>query len=166
MRNLIAFSLICAFVLFLPASPLFAGVEPSPFQPAINKLNSITYAMDSIDGRLSSKLSIPPNDIMPCPEGLIGLFSAMSNELGVLNNRLDRITSRLAIPPDDQRVLDALIGVRSGASSIVARAQAGFGIPPDDQRVLDSLYEVQMSAQGIVDSINGFLGLPDGPGLN
>jgi len=112
----IVFALLSVFI----AGSVYAGVEPSPFRSKINQLNSVVNSLDSIDMRLERKLS---DDRMPIPNGLVGLLNAMSNELVVLNGKVGKVLERLGTAPDDQRVYDALMGVRSGAAGIVQRAQ-------------------------------------------
>jgi hypothetical protein len=149
----IVFALLSVFI----AGSLYAGVEPSPFRSKINQLNSVVNSLDSIDMRLERQLA---DNQMPSPNGLVGLLSAMGNELLVLNGKVSKVLERLGTAPDDQRLYDALMGVKSGAAVIAERAREGFAVPSDDIRVNDALAQIRMNAQDIVDNINAFLGGP------
>jgi hypothetical protein len=105
---------------FLITSITLAGVEPSPFQPQLNRLDYIQQRLNSIDGNIRAVLGIPPNDIRPINVVRINL---MSYRLGFLNwfmvSTMDSIIDAvLSLPPDDQMpVMDALNAIENVMSN-------------------------------------------------
>jgi hypothetical protein len=73
----------------------FAGVEPSPWEPEINKLHSIELNIAAIQKRLV-KLDEPET----LPDGAINYLNAMGNQLGVLDTRLT--DTLYLLPPYNQ----------------------------------------------------------------
>jgi len=139
------------------AAPVFAGVEPSPWQPQINQLNAVTYNLAQINRHVNK--AIIRAGVEPTPwQPQVNQLEAIANQLQVLNGRVNAVLEVLACPPDDIRVLDALANVRGGAQAIVTDIR--LSCPPDDQRVREALAEVSDEAQAIVDLIDTFLTTP------
>lgn len=139
----------------------WAGTQPSPFLPATNQLNAVVNVLGALGGNLEAKLSSPPDDQMPAPEGLIGELNAMAQTLAVQDGRVQTaIEAVLGTPPDPYtpEFLAALGEVRSGAQGIVGQVDAVLASPPDDTRVADALEGVGDAAQAIVDTANAYLG--------
>jgi hypothetical protein len=136
------------------SAPVFAGVEPSPWQPQINQLNAVANNLAEIN-RHVDKIIIRAG-VEPTPwKAQVNQLEAMAHQLGVLNGRVSAVLEVLGCPPDDNRVLDALQNVRDGAQAIVTDIR--LGTPPDDNRVQDALQEVSDGAQSIVDLVAPYL---------
>jgi hypothetical protein len=131
MKKLIIGSVIVLTILLLSglATPVSAGVEPSPFRDEVNKLGSIVNQLDSIGQRVEHAGVVPPNDQKP------GTLRGTLNRLDAMGGDLERMDSRLG----------GLIGE--------------FPNNPQDlpEDVIAALGEVKSEAQGIVDSINEYL---------
>lgn len=143
--------------------------NPQPEPPAIaNRLDAVTNNLVGMRSRLSVILTHPPEPgrTHPPEPGLENRLGAMVFQLGVLYDRVDTVLSspppdddlngrrigQAGPPPDDERVLNALIGVRDQAAGII------FDInnipPPDDIR---EFYGVLSAAQAIVDLADEFI---------
>ena len=154
-QKLIIGILITAMLLASLASPVSAGTQPSPFKA--NQLNAIANQLNAIDAKIKAVLAVPPDDIMPNPNGLVGMLGATADKLGALYSRLDAV---LASPPDDMTTDErvALTDVRDGAQGIVDTVDAVLGSPPDDQRVVDALNDVKAQAEASVELADTYLG--------
>ena len=71
----------------------FSGVEPSPFQPEINKLHSIELQVAAINKRLAKVDELP---VMP--EGTTNYLTAMANQMQGVQARLDEVLLLLPLP--------------------------------------------------------------------
>jgi hypothetical protein len=137
--------------------PVFAGVEPSPWQPQINQLNAVANNLAEIN-RHVDKIIIRAG-VEPTPwQPQVNQLEAMAHQLQVLNGRASAVLEVLGVPPDDDRVLDALQEVSDGAQAIVTDIR--LSTPPDDDRIRDALQEVSNGAQAIVDLVDTFLMTP------
>jgi len=67
------------------AGACLAGVEPSPFEPEINKLHSIELNVAAINKRLAKV-----DESKTLPEGTINYLNAMANQLH-LQTRLEKV---------------------------------------------------------------------------
>ena len=137
----------------------YAGVEPTPFRTDSLRLENVSLSVVSVDTALENVLA---NDIRPVLT--IATLKVLSKELEVLNDRVNAVLTRLAVVPDDQRLLEALADVRAIANDVMSKAQAGFAIPTNDQRLLNALHEVEMNAQGVINNVDSFLGSGQVPG--
>jgi hypothetical protein len=102
---------VAMIIVFLLPGLAFAGLEPTPFTPEINKLGAIENSLNSIDERIRAVLAIPPDDIIPAP---VKKMDAMSYQLLLLNGFMEStmdeiINAVLSTPPDDiMPVIEAL----------------------------------------------------------
>ena len=132
-------SVVAVSVCFLFAfcSIAWAGIEPVPWKPEINKLNALENGLHSIHERVKRVLAIPPDPWTPSPNvnGAVGRLSAMNNQLILLNHMLASVMDEvLAIPPDPwvpTDLLPALEGVRAASQGIGDSINAYLSLPPD-----------------------------------
>jgi hypothetical protein len=73
-----------------------AGIEPSPFEPEINKLHSIEQSVAAINKRLT-KL----NEFETLPEGVTEYLNAMANQMQGLKGRLEEVLLVVPLPSYD-----------------------------------------------------------------
>ncbi|MBM4446524.1 MAG: hypothetical protein FJ023_04120 [Chloroflexi bacterium] len=145
---------MCLVLLTSVSAPVFAGVEPTPWQPQVNQLNAVTNNLAEINRHVDK--AIIRAGVEPTPwKAQVNQLEAMAQQLSVLNGRVSAVLKVLGVPPDDQRVLDALQEVSDGAQAIVTDIR--LGTPPDDNRVREALQEVSDGAQAIVDLVDTFL---------
>jgi hypothetical protein len=120
-----------------------AGIEPSPFEPEINKLHSIELNIAVIEKRL-----VKVDEREALPEGTINYLEAMTNKLGVLDTRLADTLYLLPKFPDldtgtQEEVflsLDAIRTDASGMTYIFSRIAERMGVEPTPWiPVLDSI---------------------------
>ncbi len=137
-----------------------SAFNPQPEPPAIaNKLDAVTNNLVGIRSRLGMILAHPPEP------GLEHELGAMVFQLGVLYDRVDnalepppdddlngRRLGQSEPPPDDTRVLNALLGVRDQAEGIIS--DINNTPPPDDNREFQG---VLSAAQAIVDLADEFI---------
>ena len=125
-----------------------AGVEPTPWQPELNKLHSIELNMAAIQKRLD-KLSEPD----PLPEGTVNYLNAMGNQLGILDTRL---ADTLYLLPSfsqldtetQEEVLFALDAISADASTMIDifnRIAERMGIEPSPWREILSSITTRIS---------------------
>ncbi len=133
-----------------------AGVEPSPFQRLINKLDSVENVLDAVDDQLIEILH-PPD---PCK--VVNKLYAMADKLWNQNDRVeDVIEAYPAVPPEpchEDEFMAALNKVGDEASSIVERA-----VPPDPctpDEVKDAVKAVFDAAQAIVATVDNYFRPP------
>ena len=131
-----------------------AGVEPSPWEPEINKLHSIELNIAVIEKRLV-KLDVDET----LPPGTVNRLNAMENKLGVLDTRL--ADTLYLLPPFSQLdtgtqeeiflSVDAIRTDASGMGDIFSRIVERMGIEP-------SPWEPVLSS--IIGRINVYIGRP------
>jgi len=85
--------IVGGLVVFYAAGACFAGVEPSPFEPEINKLHSIELQLAAINKRVA-KL----NELETLPEGSTNYLIAMANQTQGLKVRLEEVLLKLPFP--------------------------------------------------------------------
>jgi hypothetical protein len=111
--------------LFVSAlSGVWAGVEPTPWTPATNILNSMTNVLGQVDSHLVNILK-PPNPNKPPTPNMVNELDALTMQLEVLSGRAMAVSAMLPAvqtPPDD--FLMALDNVRTAAEGIVDEANA------------------------------------------
>ena len=79
MKKRILLSVVVAGLFtFSMTGAVFAGIEPSPWEPEINKLHSIELNIAAIQKRL-----VKLNEFETLPEGTVNYLNAMINKLGV-----------------------------------------------------------------------------------
>ena len=115
-------SVVVAGMLLLGVGVCLAGVEPSPFEPEINKLHSIELNIAAINKRLA-KL----NEFDTLPEGATEYLNAMANQMQGLKARLEEVLLVVPLPSFDapfigqDEVVFALDSIRGDSSE-------GYGI--------------------------------------
>lgn len=111
-----------------------AGVEPSPFEPEINKLHSIELQAAAINKRLAKV-----NDSATLPEGLANYLSAMTNQTQLLKAKLDEVLLVLPAPlpggayiGQDEAVfaLDSIRVDSKGSFDLMENIVSRLGIEP------------------------------------
>jgi len=127
-------SVVVAGMLLLGVEVCRAGVEPSSFEPEINKLHSIELNIAAINKQLA-KL----NEFDTLPEGAIEYLNAMANQMQGLKARLEEVLLVVPLPSYDapfigqDEVVFALDSIRvdsKGAFDIVERIVSRMGIEP------------------------------------
>jgi len=145
MKKTLTVLAILSFLLMLASGIGFAGIEPVPWQPEINKLHSIELNMGAIQKRLDN-LALSSS----LPNGTENYLLATINQLGVLDTRLADVLYVLpavsAAPFDGQEeVLLALDGIlmdvvgvdgTSGIAGILEDLYSRLGIEPSPWRVV------------------------------
>jgi hypothetical protein len=110
-----------------------AGIEPSPWEPEINKLHSIELNIAAIEKRL-----VKLDELETFPAGTVNYLNAMENKLGVLDTRL--ADTLYLLPPFSQLdmatqeeiflSLDAIRTDASGMTGIFSRIAERMGVDP------------------------------------
>ena len=85
-NSIITYTLSVLLLLGAFSSIVYAGFDPSPFQPEINELNAVVNELNSIEDRLQNTLALPANDV-----GLINQLETMTNELTLLTGRVETV---------------------------------------------------------------------------
>jgi hypothetical protein len=97
MGKMVFLSVVVAGMLLLGiVGVCLAGVEPSPFEPEINKLHSIELNIAAINKRLA-KL----NEFDTLPEGATEYLNAMANQMQGLKARLEEVLLVVPLPSFD-----------------------------------------------------------------
>ena len=167
-KTLLSVLLVSVFLLSGITVVAFAGLDPGPFKPEINKLGAIENSLNSIHERVKKVLGYPPDPYNPGPnvKGAVGRLYAMENQLELMNDfTLSVIEEVLDIPPDPVipvEVRPALEAVRDSAQGIADEIKAFLNIPPDPYipEFSTALEAVQNSAQVIADNVNDYLNSP------
>lgn len=132
-RNVMSF-FVGGLLVLLAAGTSFAGIDPSPFEPEINKLHSIELQMAAINKRVA-KL----NDSEILPEGSSNYLNAMANQMQGLKVKLDEVLLVLPLPSSgtayigQEEAVFSLDSIRidSGATyNLVENIVSRMGIEP------------------------------------
>jgi hypothetical protein len=124
---------------FGSAHVVSAGVEPSPFQPELNKLHSIELNVAAINKRLAN---LRDSEILP--DGAQGYLEAMANQMDVLDSRLAEVlqvlpSPSLTNPYDGQvEVLFALDGIQVDSKDfniLVDKITSRMGVEPSPFKI-------------------------------
>ena len=149
MEKRIFLSVVVAGLLVLGITgACFAGIEPVPWQPEINKLHSIELNMAAIQKRL---VKLSERDSLP--EGTVNYLNAMGNQLGVLDTRL---ADTLYLLPSfsqldtgtQEEVFLALDAISADASTMIDifnRIAERMGIEPSPWREILSSITTRIS---------------------
>ena len=126
----------------------FAGVEPTPWEPEINKLHSIELNIAAIEKRL-----VKLDEFQSLPEGTVNYLNAMGNQLGVLDTRL---ADTLYLLPSFNQLdpmtkeelsfaLDAISADASTMTGIFNRIAERMGVDPVPWREILSSINTRIS---------------------
>jgi len=119
------------------ATLVMAGVEPSPWQPQIKKLEAVTNHLMAIRSQLNSgsiRMGVEPAPWQP----QVNHLNAIARQLGVLERRVDAVLG--VVPADDPNVEQALSHVTNEALGVVSDAQALDEIlPPECDAALNNV---------------------------
>jgi len=96
MGRRVLLSVVAAGMLLLGVGVCLAGVEPTPFEPEINKLHSIELNIAAINKGLA-KL----NELDTLPEGATEYLDAMANQMQGLKARLEEVLLVVPLPSFD-----------------------------------------------------------------
>jgi len=116
------------------AGACFAGIEPSPWEPEINKLHSIELNIAAINKRLAKV-----EEAATLPEGTTNYLNAMANQMQGLQTRLEEVLLVLPSPipggayigqDDAVFALDSIRADSKGASDILERIVSRMGVEP------------------------------------
>jgi hypothetical protein len=116
-RKLLSLVVAAGFLLLGSTGTVFAGIEPSPWQPEINKLHSIELNMALVQKSLDN-LVISPS----LPRGIKSVLLGVRYDLYVLDAQLANVLAEL--PPNSELgvgqrgVYLALEGIRINALSM------------------------------------------------
>jgi hypothetical protein len=144
----------------------WAGIEPSPFAPGTNVLNSVVNVLGEVDGHLLGVVSRlqanePPD---PCINQLNALTKQLQKQNGRVEAVLDMVSGRGEPPDDFVGALQAVGDAAYGDPRLVGLGVAldtGFTLddrdsPPDTtDEVVQARYRVFSAAMDIVDAVNG-----------
>jgi hypothetical protein len=159
-RKLVHVVAVAVCFLFALCSMAWAGIEPSPWKPEINKLNALENNLRSIHERVTRVLGAPPDPWTPSPNvnGVVGRLSAMENQLSLVNGMLVSVMDEvLGMPPDPWVPADmvpALEGVRAASQGIADSINAYLVVPPDPwvpAAFISALTNVGIASQNIAD---------------
>ncbi len=143
--------LLMTVILFTSmATPVYAGVEPSPWRQVI----TLRIAAIELAGIRMENAVLLRAGVEPTPWRL----NRLQAEVYQLNAIYDRINAVLSVPPEPSRVREALVDVRDRAQGIVDDIR--MTDPPDPQRVRELLAQVSDAAQAIADWANRLLRTP------
>jgi hypothetical protein len=127
------------------ATPVMAGVEPTPWQPQINKLEAVANHLAAIRSQLDSgsiRMGVAPTPWQP----QVNHLNAIAQQLGVLDNRVDAVLD--VVPAGDPNVEHALSHVASEAQGVVSDAEAlDKVLPPECDAALGNVIS---GAQSII----------------
>ena len=125
---------VAGFLLVGITGIVYPGVEPSPFEPEINKLHSIELQVAAINKRIA-KL----DEFEILPEGTTNYLNAMANQMEGIRTKLKEVLPMLQSPTlggayigQDEAVyaLDSIRVDSKGAFDIVERIVSRMGIEP------------------------------------
>ena len=135
MEKKIVLSVVLAGLMVLGfAGSVLAGVEPSPFEPEINKLHSIELQGAAINKRLA-KL----DEFETLPEGATNYLNAMANQMQGLKAKLEEVLLVLPSPSlispyeGQEEVVFALDSIRvdsKGSFDVLENIVSRMGIDP------------------------------------
>jgi len=152
MKNklLVTYALSILLLLGVFSSIVYAGTEPSPFQPEINKLNAVVNELNSIENRLQNTLALPANEV-----GLINQLETMTNELTLLTDRVQAVQESVGSPPNPPEVCDAFLSVQDNTQDIVNIANEFLAIPidPHSPEFLEALDLLTLEAISLVNQL-------------
>jgi hypothetical protein len=126
MGKKIFFSVVVGALLVLGIEgACLAGIEPSPWQPEINKLHSIELQLAAINKRLAKV-----NEFETLPAGTAEYLNAMANQMQGLKAKLDEVLYVLPSPTSEGAYIGQDEAVLS-LDSIRIDSKAGFFIIED-----------------------------------
>jgi hypothetical protein len=112
---------LLASLLAMGPTPALAGVEPQPWQPAVNRLDAATNDLAAVRSQLMSgsiRMGIEPSPWKPA----VNHLDAIHAQLGVLYGRVD--SALTGVPRNDPDVSLAMAGVNSAAQAVIDDAEA------------------------------------------
>ena len=157
------------------STTLYAGVEPSPFQPEINQLGAVVNVLNSCLDRVQKVLDFPPNPIIPGPDlnGAVNRLEAIDRQVNSLNDFVaDTIYSVMGVEPSPfmGEISPALTNIGNVSGAIVTfiiehppdpclPTDPG-GVPPDPCSELNiALMNLEDSATTLIDTVEWGQGL-------
>lgn len=154
-------------------SSLYAGVEPSPFQPEINQLGAVTNSLNSCLDRVQKIISFPPNPVLSSPDlnGAINRLEAIDGQGNSLNDFVaNTILSVMGVEPSPFKadLIPALESAGSISQAIVDVIVDFFEHPPEPgyeapESFRVALENVMFSAIDLTETIeNGIIQLRSG----
>lgn len=167
-RLMVAVAVTCLCVSLLGIS--FAGIEPSPFKPTINKLDSIAKILDAIAARIVKVMASLPDESEPSINviGAVNRLNATINQGWVLNQFvLSEYNEFLLIANTEQQtdgwfddvlpslydIKGELLGVEDAISTYPDEDSSAW----EEPEFRDALLAVQYVFQGIADNTQKFI---------
>jgi hypothetical protein len=132
------------------SSIVYAGFDPTPFQPEINSLMAVVNELNSIENRLQNTLALPANEV-----GLINQLETMTNELTLLTDRVQAVQERVGSPPNPIEVCDAFLSVQDNTQDIIDVTNEVLSAPSDPLTpdVLEALELLNLEAISLVNQL-------------
>jgi hypothetical protein len=133
-KKIVLSAVLAGFMVLGFAGIVLAGIEPSPWEPEINKLHSIELQGAAINKRLA-KL----DEFETLPEGAANYLDAMANQVQGLKTKLEEVLLVLPSPSPispyegQDEVIFALDSIRvdsKGSFGIVERIVSRMGVEP------------------------------------
>ncbi len=150
-----------------------AGIEPVPWTPATNVLNSVVNVLWEVDHQLNV---LQPLDPARPPNPCINELDALTKQLQKQNGRVEGVLAMVETnpePPDDfvQALLDIRLAAVGDPDLRVPGIAGDTGVAPtspppgDDDPVGQALYRLYQAAVEIGDTVDGYL-YPTIPGTD
>jgi hypothetical protein len=160
MRIVKAAVVVVALVLVL-SSFAWAGIEPVPWTPATNVLNSVVNVLGQVDRHLLDVVKPPNPNKPPTPNkppspNIVNQLNALTMQLGNQERRVEGVLAMVEgtpVPPDDFRL--ALMGVADAASGIADDARGLLPAVQDNPEAFSAL-------QALLDEAGLIAGMADG----
>lgn len=145
------------FIALTLALPVYAGLEPTPFQPQINKLEAAEKVLTSAYQKLDRTLLNAGSKSKP--RALRGKLKSIRNRIRTAERKVDKAIVQLsrkttAVPVE---LREAISRVGQLSVRISSRAALGFEVQPDSLIVEAPLDRVKSVAERIADQTKGVL---------
>lgn len=150
-------------VLVFVATPVLAGIEPSPFTPEINQCNAAVNMLEATDHKLNITL-----DKAPVGEenitGALNQLETTEKRLVSVGSFIDSIWSDIAAvmgfepsPFNDPDLIAAFEAVQSAAQQVAdtAARELPEGVP---SQFIDALGQVGFTAEELVENVTAYIG--------
>ncbi len=172
MRTLRQWLVVVTFVVGVTGSA-WAGVEPTPWTPATNMLNSVVNVLWEVDGHLLNVLYPPDPGLELPPNPCLPELDALTRQLEKQNGRVSGVLEMVEYQPGPpETFLQALADVRLAAIGdpdlgvLGIAGDTGFtrasDVPGDDDPVGQALYRVYQAALAIGATVDAYV-VPSDP---
>jgi hypothetical protein len=147
---------VLALMTLALTNPAVAGVEPSPFKSQLNKLNSISNVLDSINKRLNHLLVPTGRSPKADPSGVADQLGSMAEQFRELRARMGDVHATFGDDPVDlpAEIRESLDIIERQTSDIADLAQLVFF---KEARVMSALHELKTNIKAFAGRVAGFL---------